>query len=121
LEVRVKLLPLFTIASVVAVALALPAFGGKPNGPTLDVTMNTTSGPTATSVSSFTLYGCGYNKLTTLELWHNGVAPAYQVTPDANGCVWATFPNAGSGDYTGWGMEQQGKAWNLVVQKSFSV
>ena len=121
MEVLVKLLPLFTVATFVAVALALPAFGGKTNGPTLDVTYNTSSGPSTATVSSFTLHGCGYNKPTTLELWHNGVAPYQEATPDADGCVSATFPSAGSGDYEGWGMEKQGKAWNLVAVRSFSL
>jgi hypothetical protein len=121
LEVPVKLLPLVTIATVVAVALALPAFGGRSNGPTLDVRMNTTSTPTTTSVTSFTLYGCGYNKVTTLEAWHNGTAPYVEVTPDGDGCVAATFSSWGSGDYLGQAMVKQGNAWRLVVEKSFSV
>ena len=121
LEVPVKLLPFVTVATVVAVALALPAFGGKPQGPTLDVTMAQPSAPTTSSSTSFTLHGCGYSKLTTLIVWHNYTGPYTEVAPDANGCVSATFSSWGSGGYAGQSWQKQGNGWDKSAEVSFTV
>jgi hypothetical protein len=124
LEVPVQLLPLFTVATVIAVALALPAFGGKPNAPTLEVSMTSASGPSATSVSSFSLHGCGYSKLTTLIVWHDSTGPWTEVTPDANGCVTASFSPFGidpTGSYVGQSWQMQGNHWDKSAEVSFSV
>ena len=121
LEVPVKLLPLFTFATVVAVALALPAFGGKPNGPTLVADVTSASTPSAASVSSISLHGCGYSKLTTLIVWHNYTGPYTEVTPDSNGCVSATFASWGSGSYVGQSWQKQGNGWDKSAEVSFSV
>jgi hypothetical protein len=120
----VKRLPLLTVATIAAVVLALPAFGGKPNAPTLEVTMTSASSPSATSVSSFSLQGCGYSKLTTLIVWHDYTGPYKEVTPDANGCVSATFSPFGanaSGGYVGQSWQKQGNGWVKSAEVSFSV
>jgi len=68
--------------------------------------------------------GCGYTKLTTIIVWHNYTGPYQEVTPDANGCVSATFSSFGtdpSGSYIGQAWQQQGHGWDKSAELSFSV
>jgi hypothetical protein len=118
-----KLLLLVTAGTVAAVALALPAFAGKTTNPYLNVSMSA-SGLTATSTSSFTLSGCGYSKLTTVIVWHNGTGPYKEITPDANGCVSASFSPFGldpSGAYQAQSWQMQGSRWAKAAEVSFDV
>ena len=121
-----KVLALVSVALIATVALAIPAFGAKPTKPYLDVSMTTASaaGPTALSTSSVTLSGCGYSKLTTIIVWHDGTGPYQEVTPDANGCVSASFSPFGldpSGDYVAQSWQMQGNHWDQAAEVSFEV
>jgi hypothetical protein len=107
---------------VVAIGFAVPAIAGKAVKPYLNAEVATaasTQGSSATS--SVRLFGCGYKKLTTLQLWHENAGPYQEVAPDENGCVSATFTTWGVGDYVGWAKEQQGQSWSLSAETSLSV
>jgi hypothetical protein len=101
------------IALVVAVAglLAAPATQAKTVA-TLNVTQ---------AAASFTFSGCGYTKLTTIIVWHNYTGPYQEVTPDANGCVQATFSNWGPGSYVAQSWQKQGNGWNETAEVDFTV
>lgn len=121
-----KLLPLVSAALIAAVALAIPAFGAKPEKPYLQVSLATgaAAGPTATSTSSITLSGCGYSKLTTIIVWHDGTGPYKEVTPDPNGCVSASFSPFGTdpaGSYVGQSWQMQGNHWDQAADVTFDV
>ena len=122
-----KFLPhaIVAVAVAAAIALAIPAIAAKPSGPYLNVSSAAGAAPTNGSVSSpFTLWGCGYTKTTTIIVWHNYTGPYTEVTPDANGCVSATFSSFGinpPGSYVGQAWQQQGHGWDKSAEVSFSV
>lgn len=97
---------------------ASPASAGKTR-PYLQVT------PSAPTVgSSFTISGCGYTRLTTIIVWHNYTGPYQEVTPDANGCVSATFSPFGidpTGLYQAQSWESSGGGWRLSSEIDFTV
>ena len=115
---------ILTVAIAAAIAIATQAFAGK-SSPTLSVSSGTTAGAASSQVgSTFTLSGCGYSKLTTIIVWHDYTGPYQEVTPDANGCVSATFNAFGtnpSGSYTGQSWQQQAHGWVQSAQVAFSV
>src|ERR1051326_3155648 len=122
-----KSLIALSAALALAVVVVAPAAAGKSrptattSKTTLSVSNGTSPGTPATTVgSTFTLYGCGDTKLTTLEVWHDYSSFYFEVTPDAKGCVSATFnafsPSAtGSptGSYIGQSWQKQAHGWVL--------
>jgi hypothetical protein len=108
---------------VLAIGFAVPAIAGKPEKPYLNVDMSTAAASSvgSSSTSSMRLSGCGYSKLTTVIVWHNGTGPYQEVTPDENGCVSASFTSWGSGDYIGQSWQKQGQGWDKSAEVSFSV
>ena len=108
---------------VIAIGFAVPAIAGKSEKPYLNAEVSAAAASTegSSSTSSARLFGCGYKKLTTLQLWHDDVGPYVEVAPDENGCVSATFTTWGAGEYVGWAKAQQGRSWDLSAEVSFRV
>ena len=121
-----KLLPHAIVIALVtsAIALTIPAVASKNARPYLSV--NSAASATVSVASPFVLSGCGYTKLTTIIVWHNSTGPYQEVTPDANGCISATFSAFGldpAGSYVGQAWQQQGTGWEKSpsAQLTFTV